>query len=122
LASMIFGNWRPGGLAAGAGLFGYTDGLQLRDNEAVHALLLFAAIACLIGAVVMAVRRRWLGAAITAVIGVGVLVWYLGTDVLPPQLTSAAPYVTTIVVLALASQRLRMPKADGLPYRRGEGH
>ena len=32
LASMIFGNWRPGGLAAGAGLFGYTDALQLRGG------------------------------------------------------------------------------------------
>jgi len=25
-------------------------------------------------------------------------------------------------VLAFASQRLRMPAADGLPYRKGEGH
>ena len=31
------------------------------------------------------------------------------------------PYVTTLLVLALASQRLRMPAADGLPYRRGQG-
>jgi len=26
-----------------------------------------------------------------------------------------------LLVLALAAQRLRMPKADGLPYRRGGG-
>ncbi|MFD2397269.1 ABC transporter permease [Prauserella oleivorans] len=32
LASMIFGNWRPGGVAAGAGLFGYTDAMQLRGR------------------------------------------------------------------------------------------
>jgi simple sugar transport system permease protein len=31
------------------------------------------------------------------------------------------PYVTTLLVLALASQRLRMPAADGKVYRRGEG-
>ena len=30
------------------------------------------------------------------------------------------PYVTTLLVLALFSQRLRMPAADGQPYRRGE--
>src|SRR5215218_9566565 len=30
LAAMIFGNWRPGGVLAGAGLFGYTDTLRLR--------------------------------------------------------------------------------------------
>ena len=45
LAAMIFGNWRPGGLAAGAGIFGYTDSLQLRSGgESVHALLLLLAI------------------------------------------------------------------------------
>ena len=122
LASMIFGNWRPGGLAAGAGLFGSTDALQLRDREAVHALLLLAAVLCLIAVIVMLVRREWLGAILTTVIGAATFWWYLATDTLPGQLTSATPYVVTIVVLALASQRLRMPKADGLIYRRGEGH
>lgn len=33
----------------------------------------------------------------------------------------AAPYVTTLLVLALTAQRLRMPKADGMPYRKGQG-
>ena len=42
---MIFGNWLPGGLALGAGLFGYTDALQLRSGgQSVHALLLLLAI------------------------------------------------------------------------------
>jgi simple sugar transport system permease protein len=31
------------------------------------------------------------------------------------------PYVTTLLVLAFASQRLRMPAADGQIYRKGEG-
>jgi simple sugar transport system permease protein len=30
-----------------------------------------------------------------------------------------APYVVTLLVLAFASQQLRMPAADGLPYRKG---
>ena len=45
LAALIFGNWRPGGLAAGAGLFGFSDALQLRSRTAVVALLLLIALA-----------------------------------------------------------------------------
>jgi ABC-type uncharacterized transport system permease subunit len=49
----------------------------------------------------------------------GVLALYQFTDSIPQQFTSATPYVTTLLVLALASQRLRMPAADGQTYRRG---
>ncbi len=34
LAAMIFGNWRPGGLLMGSGLFGYTETLGLRRAAA----------------------------------------------------------------------------------------
>src|SRR5699024_8962501 len=48
LAAMIFGNWRPGGLAMGAGLFGYTDALQVRGGgAAIHAMLLLFVAALL---------------------------------------------------------------------------
>jgi ABC-type uncharacterized transport system permease subunit len=101
LAAMIFGNWRPGGLLSGAALFGYTDGLQLRNADAVHALLLL------------------LTAGVTLAFGVASLLLFLTTDTLPSQVTYTTPYVTTLLVLALASQRLRMPKADGQVYRKG---
>ena len=55
--------------------------------------------------------------ALVAAAGSGALFTF--TDTIPAQFSATTPYVTTLLVLALASQRLRMPKADGLPYRRG---
>lgn len=121
LAAMIFGNWRPGGLATGAGLFGYTDAMQLRGADAVHALLLLLCIALLVLAVVQMLAGRRVIAAVATVLGVAFGWWFFVTDALPPELVGAAPYVVTLLVLALASQRLRMPKADGQVYRKGEG-
>ena len=119
LAAMIFGNWRPGGLLAGAFTFGYTDALRLRNAEAVHALLLLLAIGLLAYAAYRVVSGNVRSGLGLAVVGVLLLVWYLGTDTVPRDFTSMTPYVTTLLVLALGAQRLRMPAADGQPYRRG---
>jgi simple sugar transport system permease protein len=120
LAALIFGNWRPGGLAAGAGLFGYADALQLRSRTAVVALLLLVAFMLAAVAVWQATRRRTLQAVLAAVVAGVALAGYLTIDELPPGIVSFTPHLTTLLVLSLASQRLRMPQADGLVYRRGE--
>ena len=119
LAAMIFGNWRPGGLLAGALTFGYTDSLRLRNADAVHALLLLLAIALLAYAAYRAVSGGVQTAIGVAAVGVLLLAWYLGTETVPRDFTSMTPYVTTMLVLALGAQRLRMPAADGRPYRKG---
>ena len=119
LAAMIFGNWRPGGLLAGALTFGYTDSLRLRNADAVHALLLLLAIGLLAFAALRAVQGSWRSGVGVGVVGALLLVWYLGTETVPRDFTSMTPYVTTLLVLALGAQRLRMPAADGQQYRRG---
>ncbi|GAB3296558.1 ABC transporter permease [Epidermidibacterium keratini] len=45
--------------------------------------------------------------------------WLSGTGI-PQSFKSAIPNIITLLVLTFASQRLRMPAADGLVYRRGE--
>ena len=120
LAAMIFGNWRPGGLAVGAGLFGFTDALQLRQGEtSVPALLLALAIALVLFGAWLLYRRRLRQGVGSIVAAVVAFVVYFTVDTLPNQFVSATPYVVTLLVLALASQRLRPPAADGLIYRKG---
>ncbi|MFD0263109.1 ABC transporter permease [Kitasatospora indigofera] len=121
LAAMIFGNWMPGGLAIGAGLFGFTDSLQLRDPESVHVLILVVSLAMGLFALWQLYRRKYVPAVISFVVAGGLGAWYALTDQVQRPLIVATPYVITLVVLALASQRLRPPKADGQIYRKGQG-
>lgn len=135
LAAMIFGNWRPGGLLGGSALFGYTDAVQLRGGgTSIHALFPLLAVLLLafgVWRLVGAARAprpvggwraatRFIGALVILVIGLLFAVLYVVTDSVPGEFTNFAPHLMTLLVLAFASQRLRMPAADGQVYRKGE--
>jgi ABC-type uncharacterized transport system permease subunit len=120
LAAMIFGNWRPVGMFLGSTLFGYTQALPFRDGTvSLHGLLLLVAGILVAVALLQLLRGRRPQAISSLVFGAVFLVWFLLTEEVPREFTTMAPYVTTLLVLAFASQRLRMPAADGQVYRKG---
>jgi ABC-type uncharacterized transport system permease subunit len=122
LAAMIFGNWRPSGLASGALLFGYADAVRLREQGSggVLALFLFAGFALVGLAAWQLYRRQTIAGTVLAALGAGVFMVFVLVDKLPNEVTTVTPYIVTLLVLAISSQNLRMPTYDGVPYRRGE--
>jgi simple sugar transport system permease protein len=117
LAVLIFGNWRPAGVALGAALFGAADALALRDERAVHALLLLAGLALAVVGGGALIRRQAGRAARALVSAAGFLLCFAATDTIPRQLVSTLPYVVTLAVLAFAPRRLRPPAFNGVRFR-----
>ncbi len=121
LGAMIFGNYNPFGVLAGSGIFGYSDALRLRQNS-VHGILLLIAIGLLLLTLYSLFKKNWQSAGLQSVFALLFYIWWVTTDDVPSQIVTATPYIITLLVLALATQRLRMPAADGAQYRRGEAH
>ncbi|WP_156723192.1 ABC transporter permease [Streptomyces apocyni] len=121
LAAMIFGNWRPVGVAMGALLFGFTGSLKERGAENVMAMFLLLGILLAVVAVWQFTRKKYLQSGLAALAALAGVLTYLTVDEVPRQFIGAAPYIATLLVLALAAQNLRMPKANGKPYRKGQG-
>ncbi|MBU6347563.1 MAG: ABC transporter permease [Actinomycetales bacterium] len=120
LATMIFGNWRPGGTALGATIFGYIDTLQLRDDANIHGLVLFGALLVFGIAILLFQLNKKRAGGLFIIFGGVLMIAYFGAGTFPPEVAQVAPYLTTLIVLATAAQRLRPPAADGIPYRKGE--
>ncbi len=104
LAAVVFGSWRPAGVAAGAGLFGYADAIQLREARALRAVLLLAAVGLLVLAGRAALRRRPLRGFAWTAAAIGFAAWFAVADTVPPQLVFFTPHLATLVVLAVATR------------------
>jgi simple sugar transport system permease protein len=122
LAALIFGNWRPTGVLAGSGLFGYADGIARRDldGKSVRGLVLFLAVCAVIGVLILLARRMVTAAAVTAMLAGLMILWFFATEEIPEELVFITAPVLTLVVLVVAGRSLRPPKYDGYVWRRGE--
>lgn len=125
LATLIFGNWRPVVTALGALLFGFTETLRLRDQDAPHALLLVVVIALIFVAIrrarkVDAGSSRWFGVAASLVVALVIGYAYLTTDGVPDQLPKITPYLTVLAVLTFGTHRLRPPAKEGVAWSKGD--
>ncbi len=120
LGAMIFGNWLPSGVLGGSLVFGFGDSLRFRGPDVVRSFILAVGIGLVLAAIYYWWQKRHRAALIQVVIGVILILTYSAIDTVPNQLLSATPYLITLFVLAAASQRLRMPAADGARYVKGE--
>jgi simple sugar transport system permease protein len=120
LGALIFGNWMPAGVLNGALLFGFGDSLRFRGAATVRALLLTIGVGLVALAVWRWRRKRPRAAGVQGALALMVLLGYALLTEVPDQLITATPYLITLLVLAIATQSLRMPAADGARYRKGE--
>jgi simple sugar transport system permease protein len=90
-----------------------------RDGTSTHALMLVIALALAAVAVWAFRKKRRIHAGVAVALAVGMIVWYLASETAPTWFTNTLPYGLVLLVLVFAAQRLRMPAADGKPYRKG---
>ncbi len=120
LAAVIFGNWQPSGILAGSFLFGLTDALRVRQSTSVHALLILVVVLTAAYGLTKIKKKDWKGLITNFVISGLVLAYFLINSRVPDEFVTFFPYLTTLIVLAFLSQRLRPPAMAGAPYHKGE--
>jgi simple sugar transport system permease protein len=120
LGALIFGNWMPAGVLGGSLVFGFGDSLRFRGPEVVKSFILAVAIGLIAYGIYSFTRSKVRAATVQTIVGAAFLLYYLQVEEVSNQLLAALPYVITLLVLAAASQHLRMPAADGARYAKGE--
>jgi simple sugar transport system permease protein len=122
LASLVFGNWRPLGVLAGAGVFGFAQGIayNLTASSLVLGLILGSGIALVLVAIRAIIRRDFNTAIASVIVAALAFVVYAVVDSVNNQFIYMTPYVVTLVVVTIFAKRLRPPAAEGIPYFKGE--
>ncbi|MET0326365.1 MAG: ABC transporter permease [Ilumatobacteraceae bacterium] len=121
LATLVVGNWRPAGVAAGAALFGYFQGITLRTNpeQLVLALLLVGSLALAVAAAFSAVRQQWAPLLMAGVVSLACGFLYVVSDRPNNQFVYITPYLVTLIMVSVRGQALRPPAQAGIPWRKG---
>ncbi len=120
LGAMIFGNWIPVGVLGGSLVFGFGDSLRYRGPELVKSFILALAIGLIVAGIYAMTRSNVRRAVVQGSVGAAFLVFWMLVGEVPNQLLNAIPYLITLFVLAVASQSLRAPAADGARFAKGE--
>jgi simple sugar transport system permease protein len=130
LAMLIFGNWRPVGIAIGSSLYGFVEGVRLCcSGDTIVALVLLVSLALAALAISQLVRGKHRAFVGTLIVSALFAVYFIQGKVnesgekefeVPREFTYMAPYVLTLLFLAFASQRLRPPAAAGKLWRKGD--
>ena len=130
LAMLIFGNWRPVGIAIGSSLYGFVEGVRLCcGGETIVALVLLVSLALGALAITQLARRNTRAFLATLFVSALFAAYFIIGKVdetadkdfeVPREFTYMAPYVLTLLFLAFASQRLRPPAAAGKLWRKGD--
>ena len=130
LAMLIFGNWRPVGIAIGSSLYGFVEGVRLCcSGQTIVALVLLVSLALAALAITQLLRRNWPAFIGTLFVSGIFATYYIVGKVndspddefaVPREFTYIAPYVLTLLFLAFASQRLRPPASAGKLWRKGD--
>lgn len=118
LATLLFGNWMPGGVFAGSALFGFSDAIGLGRPETLRALVFILAVVFLVLGGLRMLRKRQRSSIAPLILGAVLLAVFVWVP-LPAALSSATPYLVTLAVLVVAGTTMRPPAALGkvLPRR-----
>ena len=120
LAAVVFANWRPAGLVAGALLFYFPEAVRLATfGDEPKGILLIAAIAFALLALWSFRQRKLTEGLVVAAAGAAVRFWFNVANKVDEKIVVTFPFVIVLLVLVFSSQRLRPPASSGQIWRKG---